>query len=298
MTRPSRDPASTTPSYAHSRLHLYPQTHANANVTANASSSTLSIPTTSIRNLINSEDARLLDPSYLSPAPITSQSGLGRYFASSAERTGNSGGTYTSIIPYIDPQGTLHDPDYRPFPLINHKKQTGPSPFAVRKPYWDSGDEEEFGSTFGTSCEEGETETGRSTPNTPRSTTPFMHYFLKTHPLEHGSPPPEPSGPSCDSRDNDLKGTKTRGKRRGHKPYVPPQLKVNTSCMSIATDHTQGYTHSPTTSAEDFKAGSSVGHSTNAFLSNSLLMGDVSPGKEKRGWVGLLRKKSGRGEKD
>lgn len=299
MSRPSWDPfplIHTTSSHSHS----HGGTHGHTNNTIASPSPNASIASSSSifhPNPISSEDARLLDPSYLSSATLSFQNGY----------HGGGSAAYSHVIPYIDPQGTLHDPDYRPFPLIRHTKQPIPSPFAIRKPYWETEDvdlEAEFSDSYG---DDGY-DTDGSTPNTPTSTTPFICYFLETHPLKRGTP--SRAGPSSQPFGSDMSGNGRRGRRRkgkgghGHGGAgARPQLKLGATYMyaTFATgvgNRNPNYSHSPITPTTA-PAPLPVTQYTTALSASPPRMDDVSMGKEKRSWGGLLWK-SGRkeGEKD
>ncbi|KAF9447068.1 hypothetical protein P691DRAFT_802979 [Macrolepiota fuliginosa MF-IS2] len=275
MSRPSRD---TIPTLSHSHSHAslrHAHTHAHGHATSSAASaspgtSAVPIPISNTSR-ISSEDARLLDPSYLSSMPMPSYNGYHGYSSSGI----GSGRAYIHAIPYIDPQGTLHDPDYRPFPLIRQSKQPIPSPFAPRKPYWES-DDDEFEFEFGDRCGDVEDDGVGSTPSTPTFTTPFICYFLETHQLKRGSSPRRAGSSSR------VFGRNGNGRKREKEPNsvtgTRSHLKVSTTFMGAAGI-------GPTTPTLSSVA---VPMCTTVLSTSPPAMGGVSSMKDKKGWSGIL----------
>lgn len=234
----------------------------------------------------------MLDPSYLSS------------FASSSQHWLHNGDTTSSthIAPYIDPQGTLHDPDYRPFPLIRYTKHSTPSPFAIRKPYWESEADDldaEFGDTFRDGDDDDGYDTDDSLSSTPTSTTPFICYFLQTHPL--GTPLRARSPPShlpgeknrannCFGLGKKSKGRQVRGGGCRSQAATYMRAKFSTGVIGRSS----GYTHSP--KAPTTTSLPVVAQYAENVLASPVPMDDVSMTKGRRGWgAGRFWK---RGERD
>jgi hypothetical protein len=251
----------------------------------------VSLPIISHSNPLTSEDARLLDPSYLSSVALYSQH---RHHHGDAT-------TFTHIMPYIDPQGTLHDPDYRPFPLIRYTKHSTPSPFAIRKPYWES-EADDCDTEFGDSSRDGDDDgygTDDSLSNTPTSTIPFICYFLETHPL--GTPLPAGSSSShlfgeknrtnnCYGLGKKNKGNQGRGGCRSQAAATYMRAKFSTGVIGRSS----GYTHSP--NAPTTTSLPAVAQYADTLLASPEPMDDVGMTKGRRGWcASRLWKK---GEKD
>lgn len=297
---PPTGPASHLP---HPHMHVHAHAHGHAActpVSASPNKSTTLMPIISNPNTISNEDARLLDPSYLSSIPLPSHNRQYRYSSGIKSKT-NVRGAYTHAMPYIDSQGTLHDPDYRPFPLIRYTKPI-PSPFAIRKPYWESDDDDlpvELGD-----YEDDEDDNIGDTPNTPRSTTPFICYFLETHKLKRGSPSRN-TGPSsrlfgssengydCNSRGDRGKwgkgpsqGQSNAGTRSQLKPYT---IYTYATIIPGFGNRAPVHTHPQTTSTPSTGA-LPVNQYVATLSTSSSVTDDVAAGKEKRGWGGILRR--------
>jgi len=199
----------------------YSHGNTTTNVSTSPSTPTLTKSIFSCANPTNIEDARLLDPSYLSSVPIPLHNFSHGLCAGGSSRFG--GAQYSHAIPYVDPQGTLHDSDYRPFPIIRQNKRPSLSPFATRKPWWETGDGDGF--------ESDHTDTDEDTP--------FIHYFFKRYPLKRSG-----SHDNCPvTTDHHTDKCVGRGKRgKG-----PPLLKLNTSSAGLGAGSSAGYhTHAST----------------------------------------------------
>ncbi|KAF5348264.1 hypothetical protein D9756_010462 [Leucocoprinus leucothites] len=301
MSRPSWDPSP-----------LIISTSSSTTASASASPSTTTAPKSIISNSnpISLEDARLLDPTYLSSVPIPFQN------ISHGLCTGGSSGlgaaAYSHAIPYVDPQGTLHDPDYRPFPLIRQAKRPSISPFAIRRPYWETDLDDEDSDSFLGGGEDGY-DTDGSTPSTPTSITPFIYYFLETHPLKRGTPlrNNHKINDSSSIFGSNYGSSDRRNAERGKRGKGPgSQFKLGTAymCATIATGlggkNSQGghnaYTPTTPTRATANSINAPIIPQYAATLSTSPPpTEDVShhgKEKEKKGWGGLLWKSGGRKE--
>lgn len=206
------------------------------------------------------------------------------------------------MVPFVDPQGTLHDPDYRPFPLIKYSKQSTPSPFAVRKPYWES-EADDFETGFGDAYGDDDGyDTDESQSDTPTSTSSFICYFLETHPL--GAPLRAGSSSSHILAENKKSGScfgmGKKNKRNqgrggvgvggGRAQYVCAKFSAAAGVLS----RNPSYVRSP--SAPTATSLPPVPQYADAILASPEPMDEVSITKGKRGWGGRLWKKGG--EKD
>jgi len=191
----------------------YSHGNTTTNVSTSPSTPTLTKSIFSCANPTNIEDARLLDPSYLSSVPVPPHNFFHGLCAGGSGRFG--GAQYSHAIPYVDPQGTLHDSDYRPFPIIRQNKQSL-SPFATRKPWWETDDD---------GFESDHTDTDEDTP--------FIRYFFKRYPLKHGG-----SRYSCPMTTNHHADTCLG---RGKRGKGPPLLKLNTSSAGLGAGSSAGY---------------------------------------------------------
>ncbi|KAF7760835.1 hypothetical protein Agabi119p4_10244 [Agaricus bisporus var. burnettii] len=254
------------------------------NTTATSGSTAVAVSSSlnSRSNPLTSEDARLLDPSYLSSIPLSSQ-----------YRCNSGDSTFTHMVPYVDPQGTLHDPDYRPFPLIKNTKKSTQSPFAIRKPFWES-EADDVGTEFGDSYGDDEGyDTDDSLPSTPTSTAPFIYYFFETHPLE---PPSRAGSPSPHSFGEDRKNGCSEIGKKNKRNQSRGDCRTQFMCTKFSTGVTSrnaDYTPSPNVSTTSLPSVAQYADTVSASPQAMDDVGVASVTKVKRGWSVRLWRKGG-----